>query len=1848
MSLTLHRSRRCGWRGVARAGVAILTVAIFSACSGKPDSAAAKGAAELPADLITRVSSGMLASHDTILVRFSVPVVEQARVGGVQSPDPFRFSPEIPGESRWRDPATLVFQPRAPLPLRTEYEGLLDLEKLNPQWAGRKPVKLKFAVGGREISQIEADFHPVTRRDPDFVVFRGEITLTEPVAADVVQSAVKLTLDGRVVPLQWEASGRNARYAFHSGDLDRPRSREIYVLTVSGKALELSGDYRRDFALNPVGRFNLEDVVEKDQGKGLALELRFSDPVDADADLAGLIRVRENEKDSQAPVTITHQVAGKSVYLGGNLVYGRRYVLEAGGVRSIWGTRMDKAVTRELWFADQKPRIAFESDGVFMTSILNRKLYFRTMNLSSVKLEIKKVFESNLGQFLQTEELTSRKERNDEFNSYQIERVGVPVISKDLAIGDVKNRWLTHELDLSALIPGGEKGLFLVELSFDRKAMLYSGPKPTRQYYYGTEYYSNPHSHGYLYRHGRVSKALIQSDIGLVYKSGRSGHLVWALDLRTARPMKGVHVMLRSYQHQVLAEGFTDNDGELLLTDVDGAPFYVEGEKDRQRSVISLKEMQWNLSAFNIGGVQPDARGGKAFVFSDRGVYRPGDTVHLVLIARNEDHTFPDNHPVTLTLSNPRRQPVYRITNKEGRDGFYRFDVQTRAEDLTGNWSAVFKVGDHSVAHTVRIETVVPFRLKVEFSDLPARLNSETGVLRCGLSAKYLFGSPAKNMAAGVTARVSERPLTPPTYGNMVFNNQAIRFQAHEAVVSEGNLDDRGEAAIDWKLPDLTGAPGALAVTLTASVQEKGGRSSRRTVSIPLDPFSRYVGIALPQSAGYTRVGAPLGFRVALVDPQGGAVSGRKLSYRILRNSQYWWWEYDSREEFRARFKKDSHTREIKSGELSSTSTTADLVFTPDTRGEYFLEIRDAAPGGHVAGIFFSSYHWGDAPAELENAGVLEIHCPRQLFAPGDIAEMSVDTPVSGRLLVAVEKGGRILRRFGMATQSGGETAFRIPVTADMLPNAYVSVALVQPLEQGENDRPLRMYGVIPVMVSDPSTRQELKLEVAEELPSGKEFSVVVQTGDQSATQVVLAVVDEGLLSLTDFASPDPWKFFFAKEGLGIKTFDLYSHVMGAHKGDLFRLFSIGGEMAEAYRESQLQPEEKKRFPPVALFHGPVMTDADGKVRVTFKMPNYIGAVRIMAVSAAGRRYGAVDRSVPVRTPLMVMPTMPRLLGPDDLFTVPVTVFAMEKGIRNVDVSLDVSGPVEVLPPRQRKLQFQEPGEQDTFFRVRVRPSTGTAQIRVAAKARKHLAEHTADIQVRPYSPRVSRVVVQETRPGGSVSLEIPGDGIPGTNQAVLSLSSRPRLQLQHRLGWLLGYPYGCIEQTVSAVFPQLMLLDFVQAGGKDRGEVDAHINDAIQRLKKFLLPSGGFSFWPGSNRLSVWGTTYAGHFLVEAGKLGYHVPEDLMSAWSRFEEQRAGTSTDNLMSRVYRIYVLSLAGKTPWSALNFLYENSLKDMQDVEKWMLAACYDMTGKPQVAKQILSGTGTRINPYGVPGETFGSRLRDKAVILEQATQLKRWPVADQLYDELVTELSEDTWLSTQTLGYALLAVGKYARSRGDKLTGELSLLDGRVQLPDGREKAFSDRKQRIAIPLTEGFGGTAVVSFSNKTESARCFASIEWSGVPLKPISRAESSNLDMEVRWLDSNGVTLDPRSLAQGTSFWGHFRIRSTWERKQRIENLALVQVMPSGWEIDNLRLSGDELPAWMQGFRVNRESYLDIRDDRVIWFFDLDREYLDFVVKLTAVVPGEYLLPPTLAEGMYDNRFRVVRPGGSVTVKD
>jgi len=1799
------------------------------------------------AELISHITSGIISASDDIFVRFVAPVIKTDQVGSVLKKSVFSFSPEIQGITRWKDQRTLTFLPNKKLKFGQKYTGTLDLKALVPKNKQLTSLTINFIVAPREIIFLTGDFELKDINNPNLLVYKGNIVFSEPIDLELVKNSVFIYKESRQIPLQWDIIEKDSSFSFTTIPIRRPQKSVLFVLRVDKKSTELADNIIKSFSLEPLKDFKLKEIVMLDQGKKPGLELKFSDTLDLRQDITGLIRIIPR-------IDISQKAIEKSIFLSGDFKFGEKYKLIISRIRSKWGSKLSTEITRNVDFEDKKPQISFLSDGAFLPSTNQRKIGFKTMNVRKINVNIYKVFESNLGQFLQTEQLNSKKQRNTYFNSYNVNRVGIPVVKKDLSIGNIKNQWLNHQLDLNKLMKPEEKGLFLVSLTFRKVDMLYSGLSKERRYFHGSQYYSNPSSSGYLWRHGRIYKPIILSDIGLTYKKGTSQHVVLATNIITSSVMADVKVTLRTYQNQIIESKYTNNDGLVFFNNIKKKVFFVEAEKKGQKSIINPSEMAWNLSAFDIGGEEIYPDGTRVFIYTERGVYRPGDEVNISIIARNEDNTFPDNHPITLKIYNPKNQLVFNRTIKNGRDGFYSFSFKTKPDDLTGNWRIKAMVGSKTFYHALKIETVAPYRLKVNLEPEKMELNPEDKELILKLSSNYLFGNPASFLNAEVSVSLQHQSKRFNRYNGFIFNNESIKFKSLITNVFKGALNENGKALIKWSLPLLHRSPSALIGHIIAKVFEKGGRASRNDLFISVNPFTYYVGLQKPKFRyGYSKVGAPIHINTILVNRKGQAISGRNIHYRIYRNSRYWWWEYNNRAAFRIRFKKDSYTKLVKEGSLISRKIPVDIEFKPEIRGEYFIEVQDGNGQGHLAGFFFSAYYWGDSPVGDDSAGTIILKSDKKIYSPGETARIFFSSPEEGIIYVSVEKAHKILKSWvSKAISKESETVINVPITTDMLPNAYVSISLIQPHSQTLNDRPFRMYGVIPLSVEDPDTRYKIQIKMADELRSNQDFTINLQAETKKTTQFTIAIVDEGLLDITQFKTPDPWENFFKKQRLAIRTFDLFSSIIGVNKGDIFQLFSIGGEMEskESYRKSQQEPGKKKRFKAVSMFKGPFVTDNRGFARVSFKMPDYIGSVRVMVVSARKGSYSMAEKTVPVKTELMVLPTLPRVLGPEDKIVVPVSVFALKEKIKKVDVSIHTKGPVDIVGSSQYKLVFHKPGEKDVKFSLKVYPAVGDAEVTVKAVSGSFKVFKKANISIRPYSPRIYTSDTKECVPGKKVAFVIPGRGIPGTNQVSISVMRKSRLNLNHRLYWLIHYPYGCIEQTISAAFPQLYLKEFLKQSSGDEDMIDQHINAAIERLRRFQTSSGGFASWPGGSRTSIWGTNYAGHFLIEAKKLGYNIPVDLLNGWIRFQKSRAILTRDSLIERVYRLYGLSLADEAQLGSINLLKENNLNEMNSTEKWLLAAAYHLAGQQSAARDISKKASVEVKEYSELGGSYGSWLRDKSIILEITTLLEDWNKADKLYDQIVLEISSHAWYSTHTLGYALLALGKYIQANRGDFRDTSPIMKGYLKIPGEKKINFNTDKLKFSRKISKGFGKKAEIYIDKETNLRRVFVVLDWNGVPIKPDVKEVSKNLWLQVEWLDENGMAFDPATIKQGTTFWGHFRVGSNLQGRRRLDELALVQVIPSGWEIENIRLLKEELPGWMSKWILNKEEYLDIRDDRIMWFFDLpwNQKFYDFVVKLTAVTSGEFILPPTLFEAMYNNNYKAVKKGKKVTVKN
>ena len=778
------------------------------------------------------------------------------------------------------------------------------------------------------------------------------------------------------------------------------------------------------------------------------------------------------------------------------------------------------------------------------------------------------------------------------------------------------------------------------------------------------------------------------------------------------------------------------------------------------------------------------------------------------------------------------------------------------------------------------------------------------------------------------------------------------------------------------------------------------------------------------------------------------------------------------------------------------------------------------------------------------------------------------------------------------------------------------------------------MYGVIPVAINNPETQLHPQIEAPLETRPESTFSVKVSEQSGKAMSYTLAVVDEGLLSLTRFETPDPWLAFHQKEALGVRSWDLYRFVMNARTAGLHPLLATGGDQALDFKEMQ----EVNRFKPVVRYYGPFYLKAGKKATHSIPLPNYLGAVRVMVVAGSKGAFGHAEREVQVKQPLMLLSTLPRVLGPSEEILIPVQVMSMKDGAQKVKVRLKNLALLEPLGPVEQEISFSQQGEKTVYFRCKVAQKLGAAHLRIEADGGGFQAFEETSVQVRPANPRLTSVEYALLEAGQSWTKQLEATGIRGTAQAQLSVSPYPDLGIQKQLDYLMQYPHGCIEQTTSAVFPQLFLHRFVQLDAAQRTNIQDHVRAGLQRLQSFQTAYGGFSYWPGQTQISTWGTNYAGHFMLEAQLQGYDLPPGLREQWLRFQKEEAAKWTRKTGSvgydqtdliQAYRLYTLALAQAADLGAMNRLRNDAA--LSNKAAWRLAAAYALLGQTDVAKSLVQKNPSR-EAYREMGNTYGSDLRDLAMAIETLCTLKEYKKAAPWMQELARELNTG-WHSTQTRAYALLAFSKLLGDASQQKEYAFSYqIDQKLEKVNTQSAAYL-----LTLPESALNGKKLVV-----TTSGPMPLFVQWvqSGIPLESNLENQQEDLRMTVQYTDLQGKTIDVQQLKQGTDFKAvvqitHPGIRSAYDE------MALEQIFPSGWQIVNKRVNNDEqLPAGV--------DYQDLRDDRVYSYFDLPMgKSITIEVLLNATFVGKYYLPAIQCAAMYDNSVQAVQKGGWIEVQ-
>ncbi|HUI93772.1 MAG TPA: MG2 domain-containing protein [Chitinivibrionales bacterium] len=1851
-----------------RAAALVLLCLIAVSCQkkhgekGLPPAASVQELINRPLDLNKTVVGkppAIISVLATIDIIFNEPVVPPHLSGTALDRSPFGFKPEIKGAAKWVSQTELRFTPNKPLGAGVTYEAVLHGKEAFGAQRNVNDFEFSFKTAEQEVVEFSGDFEPDTG-GLNTVRYRGYAAFAQPVDINKIRNDLKCETKGRSVKLGIEQDGQDqGRVKITSEQLKRGASGQMLAFSLPGSYTVDKGKWTAEAMLPEINVFKVLAHMDMSdpQAAQSAYGFRFSDPIRTGTDLSGYVKI-------EPPLPFTVSVEKKFLKLSAKFLIGQEYTVTiAKGFPSSFGTRLAATYTAEIALANLKPELLWLSPGIYLPSDNNFRLQFKSVNVGKVHCRITEIYENNLGFFIQSNLLSEAKAHGrsrfyydedegegDYYGGYEpnqyndVDRVGKCILDSELVITTDRNKWIRSEIDLSHVFKGRRNAGFIVNLRFNKNDLTgrcvtdRDDIKEGDLFYAGDNYYNTPAQEGYYYRNGNKSKLLIASDVGLTIKQAADGLHAYAVNVIDAKPEAGLTLGLYTYQNQLVQKQTTDASGHALFSDPSNG-YYLRGDHSAGIALIRLDHPNWETSSFDVAGVDEGVKGLNMFIYADRGVHRPGDTVHLAAIVRANRKAPPADQPVTLKVYNPKEQVVYEAMQKCGPNGHVYFAIVTGISDPTGSWRAALTIADQTFTKELKIETVKPNRLKV-FIQTPDTLTPGSTEIAGVLESRFLFGMPSAGLRAKMLVDLSPVPLRLAAWDDYTFGHPLAKFQRRAEEMFDQSLDNNGRYSFSYDADDAKNAPELVSAVLRAEVFEKGGGFTSNNKKVLIAPYRSYCGFKSPfaSSWGSAQTGQTYQLPIIVTGLNGKPVPGHKLTVKWYVNKGYWWWDYDSRS--KPDFRELKTTYKVAEYTLVSSDKPVKQALEVEDEGENFIEITDAV-SGHTCGMFFWASSWGAGPAQEKKERVfLQIASDKNLYYTGDRMQVSCETPQKGMVLFTLEQGARILHQ-EIKQVTPGRTSFTLDITEDMVPNCYAVLSLIQPHSQVKNDVPMRIYGVKPIAVEDFSTRLQLTMSAPAEIKPKDKFDITVTSKSPETATYTIAVVDEGLLDLTGFETPDPWKFFFSKLRLGVVTRDNLEEVLGIIYPDIDKRFSIGGDMEEARKragESKVQ-----RFKPVVLFAGPIAIKPGKSVTTRFEMPNYVGSVRIMLIGSAQNSYASVEKTVPVRQPLMILTTVPRVARPGDRFYVPVSVFAMDKSVDTATVSIKVSGPLSLAGPAIAGCRFGQPGETEVSFLVDVLGQIGAGKIVVNATGRGQSASDEVDLPVTCPNPYYIQAIDTVVTKGKSVTMTPKKFGIEPTNRARFSFTRFPDIQIEKRYKDLIHYPYGCIEQTTSSAFPQLFIGSLLDLTSVEKQMVTDNVNAAINKLSSFRI-GNGFSYWPlGSwyaGEYADWCTSYAGHFLIEARSAGYHVPDDLFNHWLDNAEREAKTvNSRDHRYQCYRLFLLSLAGRPNQGAMNLVRENYLRELDPLSKKLLAAAYYLAGQKPAAAEVDKFMVTEISTYREMSGTYGSSLRDMAFVAYLDYKMGDMTGAARVLSSVAKSFYPWGWYSTQETSFSLLAISTvYAKS---PITG--GAVPFTVSVRGGKTEKLVIKAYQTKLDANDLWDKE--VSISTESDNPM-FVTLFEEGIPIDNRIKTEQKGIELTRNFYDEDGAPITIEQIRQGDGFWVRYRVRSTTH--ERLTQLALSSLFPSGWEIINNRLEGTELPEWVNNLNATNGTYMDIRDDRVNWFFDLGyNNEANFVVKCNPTFKGVYKLPPITVEPMYSPDYYARIGGAEVSVK-
>lgn len=1806
-----------------------------------------------------------------VVIEFSTRAFDgnQGRVG---EKTVVKLAPEAPGLLEWTSPSTMTFTPRNGFEYGTTYSVTIEAVET------RTGVVSAPSAGAWSRSFTTPEFAFVRASPAALDLARNKVnvdlTFSGPVSAKNVRDYLTFQADGTNISDVKVSSTQNpnvVRATLVSSRLaakGRVRVRLRSGLQPEGNSSLRAAGAEDAFELFGGDPVEVKTAVVKEGGNGFYVEVVCNDEAaeggdryywDYDAGQSWYVSRRCMVQEAQAQESIRFDPPVKFYVAPGSAgfrVFGDfsrgTYALTIdAGLGSVDGGVTQASFERSFSVPARKPAVTFTSNGRYLPRSAWRNLAVNHLNVEQAELSIRHVPPENLVYWM-----------SDDYRENTDERTSNLAVKKTIALKGKPDTMTTTWVDVGSWLPAETKGVLELVLSANGAS--------------------------------RVTARLLLTEMSIVAKKAavdpkepwKEEVRVWAMGMEDSNLLSGVEMKLVRKSGLVVGRCTTSGDDGCTLKaerpDEDpNAPFAIIATKGSDLTYLKYSDLRTDVADSDVQGVPwVSEQAYRAAIWSDRGVYRPGEVAHIAATLRGRNDAAPDaGLPVEVALIDPREKTARKLVLETNEAGVVATDFSFPAFADTGSWRVELTVGEKSVgSYGFNVEEFVPERMKVTAAASKSGYSIDESV-PVGVDAKYLFGGSAEGSSVELTCRLEPTTFKPKENGNFsygVWRDQGEKVKTVTLGQSTGELDDKGHAEIECPpLESGAGFLGAARLVADAAVFEAGsGRSTNGVAIAPVHPEAFYLGLAT--GGQKAEKGKPIKVEGVVVDWDGKLVANGPKTvdveiYRLESEYGYFYDEDEGGERYQRWLRpvrEGTQTATVTGGKFSIEATPAD-----ENDGFIVRAMSGAARTDLQLEGTGRSWYWSYNQRQVDQTPkplkptALALTVPKGAKV-GEAITVKVKAPYRGKILFTAETKAVVADEWKSA--DAGEVSWTFKLK-EFAPTVYVSAFLVKDphIESKESFLPDRAFGVEPIQVEPTAYTEEVALSVPESVRSNSKLTVTLDLGDADAgTYATVAAVDEGILSLTKFKSPDPIAEIFAKRRLGVETFETVGWTMLLPPEKSPTRGTGGDAMGDV--AGRVQPVK-----PVALWSGLVKVPDDGKLTVTFDVPQYRGALRVMAVTSGPKKLGRASKTVVVKDPIVLTTTLPRFVTLGDEIQIPVFVTNLSGAKLDVDVSLtaenlpypgldqpaDAGSPIQFLGKPRGQASLEDGKSATMVFHARATKAIGAAKFRVTAKGGGHESREELDVPFLPTGPKsrlVQRIPLEE---GDRDLTPLLSGWLPTSEKSTLWVTANPYGESFDHLKHLIRYPYGCIEQTTSSTRPLLFVSNVI--GNVDPSLVaDQKLEDmvmhGVNRVLSMQTPSGGFSYWPGSTEPSGWGTAYATHMLLDAQKAGYAVPQDRVDdvvEWigreaTRYENEGRDKRYDwHADTEAYLQYVLALSGKGRKARIQKLIDGlpgKAFEQEAEQKYMLQAALWLSGDRRYEKELKNPDLSPVKDTRKNSWSFYSDRRRRGFMLSTFQDLfGADPAGEELAQTVARALAGHSsgWYTTQELVWGVTGLGKRVQGSAGSFAPPILTANGKTveaKLTDKKSKQ-SDRTWALARASEYE---TLSLSVPDKGKGS-LYLLLSSEGVRANPDYKVGGDGLTVHRTWRDVSGGSVDPGQLELADLVYVEIDIKNT--TSERIQNIALVDRLPAGFEIENPRLGRGGATDWIDQDSKWNADYMNIRDDRIELFGALEPgQTRTFVYAARVVTAGEFTIPPVEAEAMYDPRIWAREDGRKITV--